>query len=720
MIQIQTPLGVIVVTSILILFIGAPSYAENVSPAPINFTHFFGCKKAPNHECEILSNDFKSYSFVGNAEKLPVHGIPHYVPGQNGKAVEFQGKNLEAITVGDTPPLNSFNFSVSFWIKTPSFVRPYSHVISHVNAAGTAGWYFDMFSNRTGDYMRLRLTSTDGNSSSSADVPIEKDRFIHVIGTFDGSAIKVYKGANSSIYLVGSTKYTGTFWPYPLVPLTFGAPSYSYVQMDLSGTIDDVLIYNRTLGSSEIDNSFSHPAYNDKDLVGAWLFDQNLLDSSQYHNGGEMQTLVSSMTFSPDGKLFFVEKNTGNVMVLPKIESAAALFVHIPDSYVSWEEGLLGFTIDPLYEQNHFVYLYYTAHDTSSGNNFNRLVRFTDTNNKGTDEKILIDRIPASDGYHSGGALAFGPDDKLYVTVGDATEHLFAQDPSIMIGKVLRINRDGSIPSDNPYPNSPVYTIGHRNMYGIAFDEKSRIGIVTENGDYRFDEVNVIQKGGNYGFPTMQPPNVAPERANNSSIKPIRSYPLTIGPTQAVYYDLKKFPELTNKFLFGTYTGHIQALALNGTDHKLTEEDVIYFGFYPFEPLIAVAKSPQGEIYFAGYNIYKLEGLREKSEVLYPLKVVLSKDREIHAVIFDEASQQLSVNLTMGKSNYTSFMRMNVPSNLLENVSSVRLGYNDGSIDMITVGGNSSNLVQYTRTQDLGILNIKIIPKVAKVILSGQ
>ena len=115
---------------------------------------------------------------------------------------------------------------------------------------------------------------------------------------------------------------------------------------------------------------------------------------------------------------------------------------------------------------------------------------------------------------HAGGALAMGPDNKLYITVGDATQHELAQSVSVEVGKVLRINRDGSIPPDNPFPNSPVYTLGHRNMFGIAFDDKQNIGIVTENGDVLYDEVNLLQKGGNYGFPTLQPPNLSPELSN--------------------------------------------------------------------------------------------------------------------------------------------------------------------------------------------------------------
>ncbi len=716
MIQILCARPAIVLTCVLTIFIWIITVSSSFANAE-NFTQFFGCKKSLNYECEIISNDFKGYSQPGNAtEKIPILRTPDYVPGIDDMAVKFQAKNFEAITVGDIPSINSFNFSVSFWIKTYGVVQPYSHVISHVDRARTAGWYVDMFSNRTGDFVRLSLTDTDGKISSSVDVPIEKGIFVNVIGTFDGSTIKIYKNGK----LLGSTRYEGTYWPYPLTPLTFGSASYGYAQLGWSGIIDDVSLYNTTLGSIAINRTYSRQGY-DNDLVGRWQFDSNLSDSSKYQSNGEMHTLITSLSFSPDGKLFYVEKNTGNIEVIPKKKADPILFAHIPDSYVSWEQGLLGFTIDPLYETNHFVYLYYAVNDSNSGNAYNRLVRFTDINNKATDEKILLDRIPASNGYHSGGALAFGPDDKLYIVVGDATEHIFAQDPSIIVGKVLRINRDGSIPSDNPYPNSPVYTIGHRNMFGIAFDDDSGIGIVTENGDYHYDEINLIKKGGNYGFPTLQVPNIAPELANNSSIKPIRSYKITIGPTQAIFYDMKGIPELTGKFLFGTYTGSIYALSLNNTDSKVLEEDVTNFRFYPFEPVIAISKSPEGAIYFGGYNIYKLqipEGLK-KFQILYPLKITVSSQDLVHDVFFDEGSHHMRLNLTKANSDHTNFMKIEIPKNLI-NITNIQFGSDHDSGKNLILDVKNSSLVQYNESQNFNVLDITVLPKISWIALSGE
>ena len=197
--------------------------------------------------------------------------------------------------------------------------------------------------------------------------------------------------------------------------------------MGWSGIIDEILLYNTTLSDEKIKHNFLTQIPDSNNLVGRWSFDGNLLDSSPNHNKGDLVTLVSSMAFSPDGKLFFAKKNTGQIINLQRDQDTPKTFVTISDLYVSWEQGLLGITINPKYEQNKFIYAYYTVNDKPGGQPFNRVVRFTDANGMGTDMKIILDKIPASAGYHSGGALTFGPDDKLYVAVGDATEHIFAQ-----------------------------------------------------------------------------------------------------------------------------------------------------------------------------------------------------------------------------------------------------------------------------------------------------
>ena len=149
---------------------------------------------------------------------------------------------------------------------------------------------------------------------------------------------------------------------------------------------------------------------------------------------------------------------------------------------------------------------------------------------KATQERVLLDKIPGSpEGEYAGGALGFGLDDKLYITSGHANSYELPQNKSSLLGKVLRVNRDGTIPSDNPFPNSSVYTLGHRNIFGIAFD-KNGTGVVTENGESHYDEINILKKGGNYGFPNTQPPSRSPLLDNSSSVKPIRTYWVTSCP----------------------------------------------------------------------------------------------------------------------------------------------------------------------------------------------
>ena len=202
--------------------------------------------------------------------------------------------------------------------------------------------------------------------------------------------------------------------------------------------------------------------------------------------------------------------------------------------------------------------------------------------------------------------MAFGKDDKLYITVGDAASPYWnvQQNSSSLLGKVLRINRDGTIPSDNPYPDSPVYNLGHRNMYGIAFDDQG-FGIVTENGASLYDEINAIEKR-KLWISEFQPPDISPA-LSNSSIKPLRSYWQIIAPTQAIFYQGTNITELTGKFLFGVdMGGQIYALDLDNHNKSIIMEERINLKHYPYEPVIAIAESPDGEIYYGGYNILQV------------------------------------------------------------------------------------------------------------------
>jgi glucose/arabinose dehydrogenase len=137
----------------------------------------------------------------------------------------------------------------------------------------------------------------------------------------------------------------------------------------------------------------------------------------------------------------------------------------------------------------------------------NRVVRYTVQDRAGarglTDPRVIIANIPGGS-IHNGGRIAFGPDGKLYVTTGDASSPDSAQDLASLAGKILRLNADGTVPSDNPFPNSPVYSYGHRNPQGLAWQPGTNQLYATEHGSSAHDEVNRIMPGGNYGWPTAQ------------------------------------------------------------------------------------------------------------------------------------------------------------------------------------------------------------------------
>jgi glucose/arabinose dehydrogenase len=167
------------------------------------------------------------------------------------------------------------------------------------------------------------------------------------------------------------------------------------------------------------------------------------------------------------------------------------------------EGGLLGIALHPEFEKNHFVYLYQTTE--LDGALKNRVVRYEYQNDSLTFDRIIFENIPGAR-FHDGGRIAFGPDDMLYVTTGDAGNEDVAQDTSLLSGKILRVRDGGSIPSDNPFGNA-IWSYGHRNPQGLAWDaeeqlwstEHGRSGVVSG-----YDEINLIQKGGNYGWPDNQ------------------------------------------------------------------------------------------------------------------------------------------------------------------------------------------------------------------------
>lgn len=195
----------------------------------------------------------------------------------------------------------------------------------------------------------------------------------------------------------------------------------------------------------------------------------------------------------PDDSLLITER-TGR---LKRWDGATAYIVaELPSVQVS-ESGLTGITLHPKFNDNRYLYLYYTYRE--GGELKNKVVRYRYENDILTEDRVILDNLGGGQ-IHNGGRLRFGPDEKLYVLTGDAARPPYGQDRTRLEGKILRLNDDGSVPSDNPIEGSLIYSVGHRNPQGLAWHPLTEELYATEHGESAYDELNKIKPGENYGW----------------------------------------------------------------------------------------------------------------------------------------------------------------------------------------------------------------------------
>ncbi len=200
-----------------------------------------------------------------------------------------------------------------------------------------------------------------------------------------------------------------------------------------------------------------------------------------------------------DDTIFVTEKN-GRIKVIADNKLLDQPLATFRPANV-FDGGLLGIAAHPDFRNNHFLYVFLTYEENESL--WNKIIRITESNNKLDDAITIFDKIPGSV-FSNGGFLKFGPDGKLYVGTGTVSDssHL-PQDLNSLSGKILRLNDDGTIPKDNPFLDSPIYSYGFRNPQGIAWDDEGKM-YVAELGPEKNDEINQIQPGKNYGWPEVE------------------------------------------------------------------------------------------------------------------------------------------------------------------------------------------------------------------------
>lgn len=301
------------------------------------------------------------------------------------------------------------------------------------------------------------------------------------------------------------------------------------------------------------------------------------------------------LAFAPDGRLFLTER-PGRVRVMQQRRLLEEPWATLPVAAVG-EGGLMGIALDPAFPAHPFVYLCYT-YRKGDGSLANRIVRLREVAGRGGNEEVLVDGIPGAD-IHNGCRLRFGPDGMLWATTGDARRPNLAQDIASLAGKVLRLQRDGSVPSDNPFPGSLVYTLGHRNPQGLAFHPQTGQAWITEHGPVGNDEVNRLVPGGNYGWPLVQ------GQASDSRFQdPVAVYSPSIAPAGATFVTSPRYPQWRGNLLFVTLgfgggQSHLRRLDLDERGDLLAQE-VLLQG--ELGRLRDIVEGPDGYLYITTSN----------------------------------------------------------------------------------------------------------------------
>ena len=317
----------------------------------------------------------------------------------------------------------------------------------------------------------------------------------------------------------------------------------------------------------------------------------------------------TALAFAPDGRLFFAERS-GTVRVVQngaiKEFATVATVTTEPDGSYS-ERGLLGLAVSPTFAQDRFVYAFYSDADRAH----QKVVRWTDCAGTATNATDIITLPSGSDCCHKGGRIKFGPDGKLYVTLGDTHASSAAQDTNDVRGKVLRYNPDGSVPADNPFgASNPVWAFGFRNPFGLAISASGQVAI-TSNGptgdagspSTGYDTVNTtVVKGGGYQWPNCygySHPLAASSCGAGQHEPEWSSENSTVVPTGAAFVDAAGPPAEAGHLVFCTFNNGM-LIVTPGTPHAAVKAG-------PTECRLDVVEGPDHALYYADTgHIYRL------------------------------------------------------------------------------------------------------------------
>lgn len=307
------------------------------------------------------------------------------------------------------------------------------------------------------------------------------------------------------------------------------------------------------------------------------------------------------ITWGSDGWLWFTEQR-GTVNRLNPRTGERRRLLTLTDVHYEKTRGLLGMALHPDLGKHPYLYLDYT-YILPDSTILSKLIRYTYANDTLTDPLVLLRDIPGKT-FHNGSRILITPDLKLIMSTGDAGNAKVAQNVSSLSGKLLRMNLDGSVPTDNPIPGSYVWTWGHRNPQGLVWATNGHL-YSSEHGPANDDEVNRIEKGRNYGWPDVMgyadSPSERAYQAQTPVTEPLRAWTPIIAPGGIEYYNHPAIPEWRNTLLLAVMKGtSLRALPLNEAGDAIREEQIYLDGTLGRIRDLCVA--PDGTIYLVTSN----------------------------------------------------------------------------------------------------------------------
>jgi glucose/arabinose dehydrogenase len=306
------------------------------------------------------------------------------------------------------------------------------------------------------------------------------------------------------------------------------------------------------------------------------------------------------LAFAPDGRMFVTER-VGNILIYASAEPGAAQLANVfpvPNINASGEAGLMSIELDPGFASNNLLYV--CASVTDGGQWLNQVLRYRMNGNTPVFDGYVIRTGMRANSNHDGCRIRFGPDGRLWVTMGDAGDLANGQNPNVLNGKVLRVNGDGTIPADNPIMpgasgRTAVYTMGNRNPQGLTFEPGTGRVIEVEHGDNTDDEINILRAGANYGYPVCRGPCGDPR-----FVDPVwTSGNVTLATSGA---------DFARGVQWGAYDGSLFVAQLKESDLRrftfagavATQRDIFFDGTYG--RIRTVRQGPDGSLYLTTSN----------------------------------------------------------------------------------------------------------------------